>query len=138
MSKQIYVNLPVTDLAKSTDFYTALGFTRNPAFSNENASAMQWSDEIFVMILKHDFYSSFLKDKTIADSHTTSGVILAVTLDSKEDVQKFADTAKQSGGDYFKGEYGVSEDMMFGLEVFDPDGHHWEPVWMNPDFNPSA
>jgi predicted lactoylglutathione lyase len=138
MSKQIYINLPVSDLAKSTEFYTALGFTKNSDFSNDDASAMQWSDDIFVMLLKPDFYKKFLKGKNIGDTASTSAVLLALTLDSKEEVQKFADTAKQNGGDYYKIDMGVPEDMMFGYEVQDPDGNQWEPVWMNPDFNPKA
>lgn len=136
MAKQIYVNLPVKDLAKSTAFYEALGFKKNSTFSNEKASAMMWTDDIFVMLLTRDFYQTFLKGKTIADTQATNGVLLALTLDTKEAVQSFADVAKQNGGDYYKIESGVPEDMMFGYEVLDLDGNQWEPLWMNPDFNP--
>ena len=138
MAKQVYINLPVKDLAKSTAFYEALGFNKNLSFSDENASAMEWSEEIVVMLLKHEFYSKFLKGKDVIDASKTSGVLLALSFDSKEEVQKFADTAKQNGGDFFKGDYGAPEDMMFGYEVLDPDGHQWEPVWMNSDFDPQA
>jgi predicted lactoylglutathione lyase len=136
MAKQIFVNLPVSDLEKSTKFYEALGFTKNPKFSNETASSMMWSDEIVVMLLEHDFYSMFLKGKKIADTRQTSGVLLALSLESKEAVQHFADTAKQNGGDYYQVDNGVPSDMMFGYEVEDPDGHGWEPMWVNPDFAP--
>lgn len=136
MSKIVFINLPVSDLAKSTAFYEALGFTKNPMFSDDNASAMQWSDDIVFMILKRDFYQTFLKDKSVADTGATSGALIALSLDSKEAVQKFADTAKANGGDYFKSGPEVPEDMMFGYEVTDPDGNQMEPVWMNPDFNP--
>lgn len=136
MVKQIFVNLPVSDLEKSTKFYEALGFTKNPAFSNENASCMRWSDEILVMLLAHDFYKTFLKNKTISDTSQTSGVMLALSLESKEAVQRFADTAKQNGGDYYQADNGAPADMMFGYEVQDPDGHGWEPLWMSPDFSP--
>lgn len=138
MSKQVFINLPVADLAKSTAFYEALGFTLNPLFTDDNASALMWSDDIIVMLLKHDFYKRFIRDKNIIDAKTTSGALLAISLDSKEAVQKFADTAKENGGDYFKVDMGMPEDQMFGYEVEDPDGHHWEPVWMTPDFNPQA
>lgn len=138
MSKQIYINLPVTDLAKSTAFYEALGFIKNPMFSDENASAMQWSDDIVVMLLVHDFYKKFPRNREIADTKRTSSVLLALSLDSKEDVQKFADTAKANGGDYYRVDMGMSEDAMFGYEVEDLDGHIWEPLWMSPDFNPQA
>ncbi|HEX5797369.1 MAG TPA: VOC family protein [Candidatus Saccharimonadales bacterium] len=136
MSKQVYINLPVSDLTKSTAFYEALGFKKNPTFSDENGSAMMWSDDIIVMILTHDFYKKFIQERSVADTKTQSGVLLALTLDSKEAVQKFADTAKANGGDYFRVDMGLSEDMMFGYEVLDPDGNQWEPVWMNPEFNP--
>jgi predicted lactoylglutathione lyase len=136
MAKQIFVNLPVIDLEKSTKFYDALGFTKNPAFSNESASSMMWSDEIIVMLLEHNFYNNFLNGKKIADTKETSAVLLALSLESKEAVQRFADTAKQFGGDYYKIDNGVPADMMFGYEVQDPDGHGWEPMWMNPDFAP--
>ena len=138
MAKQIYVNLPVTDLAKATAFYEALGFVKQPAFSNDMATGLQWSEDIFVMLLTHDFYKKFLKDKDVADPAKTSGVLLAISLDSKEAVQKFADTAKQNGGDYYHVDMGMSEEMMFGYEVQDPDGNGWEPIWMSPDFSPQG
>lgn len=138
MNKQVFINLPVNDVEKSTAFYEALGFRKNPDFSDENASALMWSDDIIVMILKHEFYEKFTNGKQIADTHTTSGVLLALSLESKEAVTQFAETAKANGGDYFRVDMGVPEDMMFGYEVLDPDGNQWEPVWMNQDFNPQG
>lgn len=136
MAKQIYINLPVSNLEKSTAFYAALGFTKNPHFSNELASAMQWSEDIVVMLLSHDFYQKFPRNRTIADTRTTSAALLAISLESREAVQQFADTAKAHGGDYYQVDSGASADMMFGYEVEDLDGHIWEPVWMNPNFLP--
>jgi len=136
MSKQIYVNLPVSDLAKSTAFYEALGFTKNPKFSNDSGSSLMWSDDIIVMLLEHDFYKQFIKDKQIIDARQTSGVLLAISLDSRETVQKFADTAKANGGNYYQVDNGVDPSMMFGYEVEDPDGHIWEPLWMDANFDP--
>jgi uncharacterized protein len=136
MTKQVFINLPVSDLVKATAFYEKLGFTKNLTFSNEKASSMQWSNEIIVMLLQHEFYQSFLRDKKIADTKTTSGVLLALALESKEAVQQFADTAKANGGNYYHIDSGVPEEMMFGYEVEDLDGHVWEPVWMNANFNP--
>ena len=138
MAKQIYVNLPVKDLGQATAFYEALGFVKQPEFSNEQAAGLKWSDDIFVMLVTHDFYKKFIQDREVADPARTSGVLLALSLDSKEDVQKFADTAKQNGGNSYRVDMGVSEDMMFGYEVLDPDGNHWEPVWMSPNFNPQG
>lgn len=138
MPKQIYVNIPVKDLAKSTAFYEALGFVKQPEFSNENAAGLKWSDEIFLMLLTHDFYKKFIQDRDIADTTKVSGALLAISLDSKEAVQQFAETAKQNGGDYYQVDMGMPQDMMFGYEVLDPDGNQWEPLWMSPDFNPQG
>jgi hypothetical protein len=136
MSKQIFINLPVSNLTDSTEFYKKLGFTLNPSLSNDSASCMVWSDDISVMLLNHDFYKSFIGNKVIADTKQSSGVLLCLSMDSVEAVQQFADTAKQNGGDYYQVDNGVPAEMMFGLEVQDLDGHTWEPMWMNSDFNP--
>ena len=138
MPKQIYINLPVSDLTKATAFYEALGFIKQPDFSNDTATGLKWSDEIFVMLLTHDFYKKFIQDKDIIDATKTSGVLLALSLNSREDVQKFAETAQQNGGDYYHVDMGMPEEMMFGYEVQDPDGNGWEPVWMSPNFNPQG
>lgn len=133
--KQVFINLPVSDLQKSTQFYEALGFTKNPDFSDENASSMMWSDEIVFMLLTRGYYQKFLQGKTVAHTLTSSAALFALTLDSKEAVQQFADTAKANGGDYFVAEPNKDLDFMFGYEVLDPDGNQLEPVWMNLDFN---
>lgn len=138
MSKQVFINLPVSDLEVSTTFYEALGFTKNTMFSDENAASMMWSEDIVFMLLKPDFYQKFLKGKTVADTKTTSGALVALTLESREAVQKFGDTAKANGGDYFIADPNKDLDFMFGLEVSDPDGNILEPVWMDPNFDPST
>lgn len=138
MVKQVFINLPVSDLVKSTAFYEALGFTKNPNFSDEKASSLMWSDQIIFMLLSHESYNGFIPGKQIPDSTKNAQVLIALSLDSKDAVTKFAETAKQNGGDFYKIETGVPEDLMFGLEVTDPDGHILEPVWMAPDFNPQA
>lgn len=138
MSKQVYINFPVSDLAKSTAFYEALGFTKDPNFSDENTSAMQWSDDIVFMLLTRDFYQKFLNGKTIAHTLTSSAALIALTLDSKEAVQQFADTAKVNGGNYFVARPNEGLDFMFSYEVEDPDGNVLEPLWMGPSFNPQA
>lgn len=138
MAKQVYINLPVDNLEKSTEFYQALGFKKNDIFSNDKACGMEWSNEIIVMLVTHDFYKIFIPGKQIIDGSTTSGVLLALNLESKEDVQKFADTAKAHGGKCFKVDYGISEGMMFGYEVLDLDGNQWEPVWMSTNSTPQS
>lgn len=138
MDKQVYINLPVTDLERSTAFYEALGFVKNPMFSDEKASAVAWSDNIIVMLLRRDFYQQFIGEKIIADTVGTSSALFAINLESKEAVERFAETAKEHGGSYYRVETGIPEDQMFGYEVLDPDGHHWEPMWMAMNFDPQA
>jgi hypothetical protein len=138
MNKQVFINIPVSDLEKSKAFYTALGFTNNPMFTDEQGAAMVWSEDIIFMLLTRDFYKKFVPGKEVIDQSKTSGVLIALNLESKEAVQEFADTAKANGGDYFVAEPNKDLDFMFGLEVTDLDGNQLEPVWMNPDFNPQA
>ena len=130
MSKQVYINLPVKDLNKSTEFYIALGFTKNADWSNDDASCMVFSDNIFIMLLTHDFYSKFTT-KTIPDLTQSSSALIALSMDSKEEVQNFADIAKANCGSYFEAEPNKGLDFMFGLEVTDLDGHTLEPFFMD-------
>lgn len=138
MAKQVFINLPVSDLERSAAFYEALGFTNNPMFSDENAVSMMWSDEIVFMLLKRDFYQSFLQDKTVADTKTSSGALIALSLDSKAAVEEFVRTAEANGGTSHRAGPEMPEDTMIGYEVIDPDGNQLEPFWMNPHFDPTA
>ena len=128
MTKMIFVNLPVADVAKSAAFYEALGFEKNAKFSNEQASAMVWSEAIHVMLLDHAFYSTFT-DKKIADAKSTSGVLNCLSFDDKAQVDAFHVAAKSAGGS----EPRPIEDQgfMYGGSVEDPDGHIWETMWMD-------
>jgi uncharacterized protein len=130
MTKQIYINLPVTDLERSTKFYQALGFTINTDFSNESASSMMWSEDIVFMLLSNDFYTKFTS-KTIPDINSTSSHLIALTMESVEAVQQFADIAQANGGSWFEAEPNKGLDFMFTLEVSDPDGHTMEPFFMD-------
>ncbi|WP_086444271.1 VOC family protein [Candidatus Enterococcus lemimoniae] len=130
MATKVFVNFPVTDVVRSTEFYEKLGFKKNQEFSNEQTSSMVWDDNFWIMLLDHSFYSQFIKDKKIADAKTESGVLVAFSMESADAVKKFAETAKANGGDFYKVDMGIPEDMMFGLEVQDPDGNSLEPTWM--------
>ena len=130
MPKMIFVNLPVTNLDRSVAFYEAIGGTKNPKFSNEQAAAIVLSDAIYVMLLTHDFYKGFTS-KEVADAHKTSGVLLALSCDSKADVDAMVHAATAAGG---KADPGPKQDLgfMYGRSFEDPDGHHWEPHWTDP------
>lgn len=130
MAGMVFVNFPVKDLSRSTAFYEALGFRQNKEFSNEDAAAMIWDDTFWIMLLTHDFYRKFLKNKEIADTQKVSGALIAFSLDSAAAVKEFGAIAEQNGGTVHHVEMGIPESVMYGLEVQDLDGNALEPSWM--------
>ena len=131
MPKMIFVNLPVTDLERSIAFYEGIGGRKEPKFSNEQAAMIVLSDVIHVMLLTHDFYTTFTR-KPIADAHQSSQVLLCLSEDSREAVDATADKAGAAGG---KADPTPGQDMggmMYERSFEDPDGHHWEVMWMDP------
>ena len=128
MASMIFVNLPVADVARATAFYEAIGMTRNAQFSNEQASAMVWADTISFMLLDHAFYQTFT-GKQIADAHQTSEVLLCLSRDSRAEVDAIVEAALEAGGV----EPRPPQDLgfMYGRAFEDPDGHTFEPMWMD-------
>ncbi len=128
MAKQIFINLPVADVTKATAFYEAVGFTKDPTFSDDKASSMIWSDAIRVMLLSRDFYATFT-DKAVIDARTTSGVLLTPSFDSREAVDAVTAAALAAGGR----ELHDAEDhgFMYSRAFEDLDGHGWGPTWMD-------
>lgn len=136
MPKMILVNLPVTDLPASMKFYEAIGFTNNPQFTNDQAASMMWTDEIAVMLLRHDFWKTFT-DRAIPNAHESAQMFLCLTHDSREEVDAIVARAWAAGG---KAEPTPTQDhgFMYGSSFEDPDGHIWENVWMNMDAVPAG
>ena len=126
---QLYINLPVTDLAKATAFYEAIGFTKNHDFSNDDASAMVWDETLSVMLLTPAFCVNFLGKKTISDAHTTTEVLNALAFDSREAVDDFFDKAISAWGQKTIETY--DHGFMYGRDFEDLDGHIWEAFWMD-------
>ncbi|MGY3621201.1 VOC family protein [Bradyrhizobium sp. USDA 10063] len=129
MSKLIFVNLPVSDLARSTAFYQAIGAAKNPQFSDDTGSCMVFSDTIHAMLLTHDKFRQFTPKK-IADARTTSEVLICLSADSRDAVDDITGKAKDAGGNADpspKQDYG----FMYSRSFEDPDGHIWEVVWMD-------
>jgi predicted lactoylglutathione lyase len=130
MSQMIFVNLPVSDLAASRRFLEALGATNEPKFTDETAAAMKFSHNIFFMLLTHDKYRQFTS-LPIADAKATSGALLCLSRDSREAVDRSIEAGVAAGGTADpspKQDYGV----MYGRSVTDPDGNHFELMWMDP------
>jgi predicted lactoylglutathione lyase len=130
MPKMIFVNLPVRDLAASTEFYVALGGTVNPQFSGETSTSLMFSDTIFVMLLTHAHYGEFTK-RPIADVHASSPLLLALSADSKDEVDAVVNSAVAAGG---TADPNPAQDLgfMYNRHVEDLDGYVWEVVWMDP------
>ena len=128
MSKLIFLNLPVADLAAARTFYEAIGFTNNPQFTDETAACMVLTDVIHVMLLTHDKFAQFTPKK-IADAHSTSEVLICISADSREGVDEITEKALAAGGrePREKQDYG----FMYGRSFEDPDGHIWEPMYMD-------
>jgi uncharacterized protein len=127
-SKLIFVNLPVADLAVAKAFYEAIGATNNPQFTDETAACMVFSDTIHVMLLTHAKFAQFTP-KRIADAHQTSEVLICISADSREAVDSITEAALAAGGrePREKQDYG----FMYSRSFEDPDGHIWEPMWMD-------
>jgi len=125
----IFVNLPVTDLPRAKTFYEALGFTNNAQFSDDNSACMVWSETINVMLLTHAKWSTFTS-RPIPPS-TTSEVMLAVSCDSREAVDRMNAAAAGHGG---TANANPVQDLgfLYSRGLADPDGHVWEAVWMDP------
>ena len=136
MPKMIFVNLPVSDLQRSTSFYEAVGGTKNPKFSDETASCIVLSETIFVMLLTHDKFR-FFELREIADAQKTSQVLLAITEESREAVDRLVDTVNGSGG---RADPNPAQDhgFMYSRSFADPDGHTWEVFWMDPAAVPGS
>ena len=126
----IYINLPVVDLDKSTKFYEAIGFTKNKNFSDANASGMTYDETLSVMLLTHEFTHTFLPEwKTIAPSHKTCEVLNALQMESKEAVDRIYEKAIAAWG---KPTIPTQDHgFMYGRDVEDLDGHIWEFFWMD-------
>jgi predicted lactoylglutathione lyase len=132
-NQMIFINLPVSDLARSIGFYEAIGARKEPKFSNEAAAMMVISDTISVMLLTHPFYSGFTP-KPIANAHETSQVLLCLSRESREAVDEIVANAGAAGGTTDVGPKQDMGGMMYGRSFEDPDGHHWEAMWMDPGF----
>lgn len=128
MAKMIFVNLPVADVARATAFYEAIGFQKNPQFSSDRSSSMTWSDTITFGLLDRALYSTFTT-KPIADSRSTSAMLIALSFDSRADVDAITEAAIAAGGQEAHGP--EDEGYMYSRAFYDLDGHGFGPVWMD-------
>lgn len=130
MATKIFVNLPVRDLEKTKDFFSKLGYTFNQQFTDEKAACLVISEDIYAMLLTEPFFKGFIPNKEIADTGKTKEVLVALSADSRDQVDELVDKAIASGGKQFR----APEDhgFMYARSFEDLDGHVWEIVWMDP------
>jgi predicted lactoylglutathione lyase len=129
MSRLIFVNLPVADLEASKAFFRHLGFEFDPKFTDESATCMIVSEQAYVMLLVKDRFADFTK-KGVVDATKATEAILALSADSREAVDEFADTALANGATPANDPMDMG--FMYSRSFDDPDGHLWEVVWMDP------
>jgi predicted lactoylglutathione lyase len=129
MSKKVFVNLPVADLAKSMAFFRAVGYEFNPQFTDETAACMVISEHNYAMLLTHARFGDFTP-KAIADARKTTEVLVAISYDSRPEVDEVVRKAVAAGGSI----YNQPQDhgFMYAHGFQDLDGHIWEVFWMDP------
>jgi predicted lactoylglutathione lyase len=128
MQSQVFINLAVKDLKKSMDFYTQLGFTNNPQFSDDTSKCMVWSEHIFVMIMTHEKFKTFAT-KPIADTKNNIAGLFALSVESVDKVNELVNKGVAAGGSEpipFQ-DYG----FMQKRNIEDFDGHTWEIFYMD-------
>lgn len=128
MVKNVFINLPVNDLQKSMDFFSSLGFTFNPQFTDETAACMVMGENIYAMLLTMDKFSQFT-DRKIANGHLTTEVLIAIDAPDRGAVDSMINKALANGGST----YSKPQDhgWMYQHAFADLDGHQWEVLYMD-------
>lgn len=124
---QMFVNLPIRDMARSRAFFESLGYRFNPQFSNEQGACLVLGDSVFAMLLVHDFFKTFV-DRPIGDATQTAQVLVALTCASREDVDRLVDAALAHGATTPRPVQDLG--FMYSRAFADLDGHIWEPFYM--------
>jgi predicted lactoylglutathione lyase len=128
VTTKIFVNLPVKDLNKTIEFFTKLGFKFNPQFTDKNATCMIIGEDIFVMLLVEKFFQTFTK-KEICDTSKNTEVIVALSVESREKVDKIISKATGAGGR--ESREPQDHEWMYGRSFEDINGHLWEIIYMD-------
>ena len=128
-SRKIFVNLPVRDLPRAKEFFAKLGFSFNRQFTDDKAACMVVSGEAYVMLLAEPFFRTFTKKEPCDTSTHTEGMF-ALSCASRAEVDELVQKALAAGGS--RAMDPVDHGFMYGWSFYDPDGHHWEVLWMDP------
>ncbi|WP_160152298.1 VOC family protein [Microbulbifer sp. ALW1] len=129
MSRMMFVNLPVTDLGKSIEFFSQLGFEFNPQFTDETATCMIVGESNFVMLLTREKFLGFTPGLEICDTEKSTEVLVCLSAENRAEVDALLDKAVAAGGSSYR----EPEDhgFMYGRAFRDLDGHIWEIMWMD-------
>lgn len=133
MFRQIFVNLPIQDMARSQAFFKALGLTFNPRFTNEQGACLEIGENFYAMLLVKPFFEGFVQ-KPICDAHHSTEVIVALSVDSRAEVEEVVRKAVAAGATRIPAP--KDHGFMFQDGFADLDGHQWEVFWMDESAAP--
>lgn len=128
-ARKIFINLPIRELKRSVEFFTRLGFTFNPNFTDETTTCMIVSEEAYVMLLEEERFKGFTK-RQICDTKTHSEALFALAAGSRAEVDEIVHAAIAAGGSHAMAPSDLG--FMYGWSFYDLDGHHWEVFYMDP------
>jgi uncharacterized protein len=135
MSVKIAVNLPVTSLDKSVGFFTQLGFAINPQLTNSASAHLIVSEEISVMLLTAQLFST-ITNRPVADPTTSAEMVVQLQLDSRKRVDELVNAALTAGGQITNPPN--DQGVLYGRSFTDLDGHHWDAFHVDPSLAPTA
>jgi len=127
--RDVYINVSVEDLARSKNFFGKLGFTFNPKFTDDKAACMILNEHAYVMLLTEGFFRGFTS-RAICDRQAATEALFCISCGSRAEVDEMVRTAVAAGGSNAKAP--MDHGFMYGWSFYDPDGHHWEVMWMDP------
>lgn len=128
-SRKLFVNLAVRDLPRAMKFFTDLGFRFHPGFTDEKAACLIFSQEAYAMLLTEPFFRTFT-EREVCDTQKSTEVLLALSCESRAEVDVLVEKAVAAGG--ARAMPPQDHGFMYGASFYDPDGHHWEVLWMDP------
>lgn len=131
MPTQIYINLPVNDLSKTKSFFEQLGYSFNAQFTDEKAACMIISNDIYIMLLRRDFFETFTHKKVI-DAKENTEVLICLSAENRNAVDELVQKAITAGGKAHREP--MDHGMMYQWAFEDLDGHIWEIAWMDENF----
>ena len=127
--RKLFVNIPVSDVQRSIDFFEALGFTFNAQFTDATATAMLVGEDAYFMLLTKEKFASFSK-RPAGDPQKQTDALYALGVESRAAVEEMVNKAVANGGSHALDPQ--DHGFMYGWSFYDPDGHHWEVFWMDP------